>query len=77
MRTVNLALSVVFAILVAEHVPDVIGPQPPVVTLDSIRAAREKFDLELKQDTKRPWDNMDLSGPHALEKRDGAAQVDK
>ena len=65
-----MVLSVLLAIFVAEHVADPFGPQPPAVTLDSIRAAREKFDLEMKQDTKRPWDNMDLTGPRALEKRE-------
>ena len=62
-------LAPLLAILVAELPVDPIGPPPPVMTLDSIKAARDKFDLEMKQDTKRPWDGMHLTGPHALEKR--------
>jgi hypothetical protein len=27
---------------------------------ERIKAAREKFELEMKRDTKRPWDGMDL-----------------
>ena len=65
----NLVLSMLLAILVADQTVDPLGPPPPVLTPDSIKAAREKFDLEGKQDTKRPWDGMDLTGPHALEKK--------
>ncbi|MGB9043096.1 MAG: hypothetical protein WCC81_11590, partial [Pseudolabrys sp.] len=67
----NLALSMLVAILVAEHPVDPFVPPPPVATRDNIKAAREKFDLEMKLNTKRPWDGMDLTGPHALEKRRG------
>lgn len=56
-------------ILVAEHQGDRFGPPPSVATEDSIKAAHEKFDLEMKLDTKRPWDGITLTGPHALERR--------
>lgn len=69
MNQAHLLLASLLAVLVAEQPADPIGPPPPVMTLDSIKAARDKFDLEMKQDTKRPWDGMDLTGPHALEKR--------
>jgi hypothetical protein len=61
--------SILVAILLAENSVDPLGPPPPVLSLESIKAAREKFDREMKLDTKRPWDNMDLTGPRALEKR--------
>jgi hypothetical protein len=70
MKQANLALSLLVAILVAEHPVDPFGgPLPPAATQENIKAAREKFDLEMKLNTKRPWDGMDLTGPHALEKR--------
>ncbi len=66
----QLALSLLVAILVAEHSVDPVGlALPPFATEENIKAAREKFDLEMKLNTKRPWDGMDLTGPHALEKR--------
>ena len=62
-------------ILVAEHPVDPFGPAlPPVVTQEMIKAARDKADLEMKQNTKRPWDGMDLTGPHAFEKRENAVE---
>jgi len=67
-------LPFVFAILIAEQSIRPFGPPPPVVTQDEIRNGREKFDREMKLDTKRPWDGMSLTGPHALEK---APEVDK
>ncbi|HEX9071068.1 MAG TPA: hypothetical protein VF852_03870 [Pseudolabrys sp.] len=70
MSQTNLALLMLLAILVAEHPVDPFGdPLPPVAAQESIKAAREKFDLQMKLNTKRPWDGMDLTGPHALEKR--------
>jgi hypothetical protein len=72
---------ILVAILIAENTVDVIGTLPPLPTFESVRAAQEKFDREMKQDTKRPWDNMDLTGPRALEKRqpstEGRAPVSK
>jgi hypothetical protein len=60
---------ILVAIVIAENSVDAPVPLPPMPTLESVRAAQEKIDREMKQDTKRPWDNMDLTGPHALEKR--------
>ena len=57
------------AILIAEQSVDPFGPLPPVVTRDSIKAARDKFDHQMKYDSGRPWDGMDLTGPNVLEKR--------
>ena len=68
MYRVQLA-AILAVILIAENSTDPFGPPPPVPTLESIKAAREKFDREMKEDTRRPWDNMDLTGPRALEKR--------
>jgi hypothetical protein len=69
MNQAHLAVSMLLAILVAEHQADPFGPLAPVVTQDSIKASREKTDREMKLNTKRPWDGMDLTGPRALEKR--------
>ena len=64
----QVALSLLVAILVAEQQP--VGPPlPPLATQEDIKAAREKFDLEMKLNTKRPWDGMDLTGARAHEKR--------
>jgi hypothetical protein len=68
MKQACFALSIGVAILVADQVIDPFGPPHPTPTRDDIRAARKKFELEMKLDTKRPWDGMDLTGPHALEK---------
>jgi hypothetical protein len=64
-----LALSMLVAILIAERPIGPMRPLLPAATEDGIKAAREKFDLEMKLNTKRPWDGMALTGPHALEKR--------
>jgi hypothetical protein len=32
----------------------------PVTDRERIKAARDKFELEMKRDTKRPWDGLDL-----------------
>ncbi len=69
MALANLALAMLLTILLVEHPLNPFGPTPPVTTEDSIKAAREKSDLEFKVNTKRPWDGMDLTGPRALEKR--------
>jgi len=34
----------------------------------TVKAAREKYDREMKFDTKRPWDGLELTGPNALKK---------
>lgn len=43
---------------IADQKPAQIGPPQPVVTPDSIKADREKFEREYKLDTRRPWDGM-------------------
>ena len=70
MRPVNVSVSMLLlVILVGEHVIDPSEPfKPPIVTMESIKTAREKFDREMKLDTKRPWDGMNLIGPRAFEK---------
>ena len=74
MARAQIALPILFAmlILVAERdfVPFGAGP---VITRQDIQASRDKFDREMKLDTKRPWDGMALTGPHALEKRSSPA----
>lgn len=34
----------------------------------TVKAAREKYDREMKFDTKRPWGGLELTGPNALKK---------
>ena len=68
MSPTQMALLTLFAILIAEQSGQPFETQLPVMTRDEIRAAREKFDRELKLDTKRPWDGMHLTGPRAFEK---------
>ncbi len=46
------------ATVIADQQPTQIGPPQPVVTPDSIRADREKFEREYKLNTKRPWDGI-------------------
>jgi hypothetical protein len=67
----NLSL-LVFAVMVMLH--PTLGGSPAVAQVVScidckdattsererIKAARAKFDLEMKGDTKRPWDGLDL-----------------
>jgi len=69
MHQARLALLTLLAIFLAEGPIDPIGTHAPAVTLDSLKAAREKQDREMKKDTKRPWDGMDLTGPNALKKK--------
>ena len=69
MNKTSLGAAALLAILIAEQSVAPIGPPPPPTSLESIRAARDKFDLEMKTDTRRPWDGMALTGPHALERR--------
>jgi hypothetical protein len=51
--------------LATGHESDVLPAQTPGVApapvdhRDTIRAARDKFDRDLKLDTKRPWDGQD------------------
>ena len=69
MRPAQMVLPVLLAILIAEQSGEPFAPQVPVMTRKDIKAARDKFDREMKQDTKRPWDGMELTGPNAFEKR--------
>jgi len=42
------------ATLVAAPTPQLV--MPPALTREDIKAARDKFDRDIKLDTKRPWD---------------------
>lgn len=57
------------AVVVADPDPAQIGPPQPVVTPDTIRAAREKFEREYKLNTARPWDGMYSTRPVEPESR--------
>jgi hypothetical protein len=70
MKKISFGVAALFVILIAEQSDTPFGPSPPVLTPEAIRSARDKFDAEMKADTKRPWDGMDLTGrPYGLEKR--------
>ena len=69
MSPAHMALPMLLAMLVAEQNASPFAPPPPVMTQDDIRAARKKFDRDMKLDTKRPWDGMYLTGPNAFEKK--------
>lgn len=49
--------------VVPDQKPVQIGPPQPVVTPDSIKADREKFEREYKLNTKRPWDGLYSTQP--------------
>ncbi len=66
MNPTPMVLLMLVAILVAAQDTSPFAPRP-AVTRESIKAARDKFDREMKLETKRPWDGMDLTGPHAFE----------
>jgi len=68
-KMVPLALLSLLAIFLAELPLDPIGTHAPGVTMDSLKAEREKQQREMKKDTKRPWDGMDLTGPNAFKKK--------
>jgi hypothetical protein len=38
---------------------------PPMTDRERIKAARDKFELEMKRDTKRPWDDLYGKNPSA------------
>jgi hypothetical protein len=63
---ISLGATSMGATVVADQKPTQIGPPQPVVTPDSIKADRERFEREYKLDTKRPWDGM-YSTPAAPE----------
>ena len=70
MKKMSFGVAALLTILIAEQSNTPFGPPPPVLTTDAIRSARDKFDAEMKADTKRPWDRMNLIGrPYGLEKR--------
>ena len=62
-----LAVPLLVLTLIAEQGPVQIGPPQPIVTPDSIRADREKFEREYRLNTKRPWDGMIPARPKATE----------
>jgi hypothetical protein len=39
---------------------------PPALTREDIKAARDKFDHEMKLDTKRPWDTLRPPGSEVM-----------
>jgi hypothetical protein len=63
MNPIVFAASFLGAIFVADQAPVQIGPPQPVVTPDSIKADREKFERNYKLDTKRPWDGIYSTHP--------------
>ena len=62
MRLANFTLLIILVMLVAEQ--GVFQPPPQVLTRDQIIAARKKFELEEKLNTKRheSWDGLALTG---------------
>lgn len=64
----RVVLPILLATLAVSQV-DPFRALPPALTRDEIISAREKFELEKKLDTRRPWDGRDLTGPRALEIR--------
>lgn len=46
--------------------PNLLQMSPPL-TREDIKAARDKFDREMKLDTRRPWDGMNLRTPPSEE----------
>ena len=46
------------ATLVADASPMQELARPPALTREDIKLARDKFDREMKLDTKRPWDTL-------------------
>jgi hypothetical protein len=62
-----IAVTMLAATLVADRSDIQIGPPQPLVTPDTIRADREKFEREYKLNTKRPWDGTQPGRPNAPE----------
>jgi len=69
MNKLSVCVTALTVVLIAEQPSPVIDPPTDVQRRENIKTARDKFNAEMKLDTKRPWDGMDLTGPHALEKR--------
>jgi hypothetical protein len=63
MNRAQAILLLLFAILIAEQ-NSFPFEQQPVLARKDIKAARDKFDREMKLNARRPWDGMDLTGPH-------------
>jgi hypothetical protein len=51
------------ATLVTDAAAEYTLPSPPNLTREDIKAARDKFDREMKLDTKRPWHGTDWKAP--------------
>ena len=66
-------LQFVLLVVVFLAEPPALEPLVPLVlhqggvTMDSLRAEREK--RETPEEARRPWDGLNLTGPHAFEKR--------
>jgi hypothetical protein len=58
-----LAATLPGATAIADQKPIQIGPPQPVVTPDSVKADRERFERDYRQNTKRPRDGMHLKRP--------------
>jgi hypothetical protein len=54
-----LVTSLLVATLMTDAAAEYTLPAPPNPTREDIRAARDKFDREIKLDTKRPWSGTD------------------
>ncbi len=67
MSIASVAIMMLAATLIAEQVPVQIGPPQPLVTPDSIRADRDKFEREYRLNTKRPWDGTHPGRPKGYE----------
>jgi hypothetical protein len=63
MITALLALPFVVTTLVNDAPRPIPLPSFPEITREDMKAARDKFDREMKLDTKRPWDGMNLRTP--------------
>lgn len=60
----NIASNVLLiATLVTDAAAAYMLPPPPNLTREDIKAARDKFDREIKLDTKRPWRGTDWKAP--------------
>jgi hypothetical protein len=66
------AAALLAATVIADQPPVQIGPPQPIVTPESIKAEREKFEREYKLITKRPWDGMYSTRPPTEAAPEGA-----
>jgi hypothetical protein len=59
--TLAAASTLAAAVTLAQGDPCIGCKEPaPMTDRERIKAARDKFDIEMKRDTKRPWDGTDL-----------------